>query len=193
MKPAIEPASSWILVRFVSAARRWKFPKFPLCGPHPSARVPGPKEPPTRNMPTSHLPTSAAPTLHFRPEIHWSSSSLRPFPAPPGSHPCYPRFITPCVPLRLMARLTHQTPASRRKNSACPFTGPHAQCTQRPHSRWPPQPLLRGQENSGITVQYFFFAFLGLHPRHMEVSRRGVESELQVPAYATATQDPILV
>ena len=38
----------------------------------------------------------------------------------------------------------------------------------------------------------FFFFFLGLHPRHMEVPRLGVESELQPLAYttATATQDP---
>ena len=34
--------------------------------------------------------------------------------------------------------------------------------------------------------------FLGLHPRHMEVPRLGVKSELQLLAYATATatQDP---
>ena len=36
-----------------------------------------------------------------------------------------------------------------------------------------------------------FFCFLGLHPQHMEIPRLGVESELQLPAYttATATQD----
>ena len=33
----------------------------------------------------------------------------------------------------------------------------------------------------------FFLVFLGLHLRHMEVSRLGVKSELQLPAYATAT------
>ena len=34
--------------------------------------------------------------------------------------------------------------------------------------------------------------FLGLHPRHMELLRLGVKSELQLPAYtrATAMQDP---
>ena len=38
----------------------------------------------------------------------------------------------------------------------------------------------------------FVFCFLGPHPRHMELPRLGVESELQLPAYAiaTATQDP---
>ena len=38
----------------------------------------------------------------------------------------------------------------------------------------------------------YLFIFLGLHPRHMEVSRLGVELELQLPAYttATATLDP---
>ena len=36
---------------------------------------------------------------------------------------------------------------------------------------------------------YFFwlFVFLGPHPQHMEVPRLGVERELQLPAYTTAT------
>ena len=34
---------------------------------------------------------------------------------------------------------------------------------------------------------FFVFAFLGSHPWHMEVPKPGVESELQVPAYTTAT------
>ena len=34
--------------------------------------------------------------------------------------------------------------------------------------------------------QIFFFVFLGPHPRHMDVPRLGVESELQLPAYTTA-------
>ena len=33
---------------------------------------------------------------------------------------------------------------------------------------------------------FFSFVFLGLHPRHMEVLRLGVESELQLPVYAIA-------
>ena len=39
---------------------------------------------------------------------------------------------------------------------------------------------------------FFLMSFLGLHPWHMDVPRLGDESELQVPAYttATATQDP---
>ena len=42
---------------------------------------------------------------------------------------------------------------------------------------------------------FSFFVFLGPHPQHMEVPRLGVKSELQLPAYttATATQDPIQV
>jgi len=36
----------------------------------------------------------------------------------------------------------------------------------------------------------FFFCFLGLHPRHMEVPRLEVKSELQLPAYSTATATP---
>ena len=35
-----------------------------------------------------------------------------------------------------------------------------------------------------------FFFFLGLHLQHMEVPRLGDESELQLPAYATATAMP---
>ena len=34
---------------------------------------------------------------------------------------------------------------------------------------------------------FFFFGFLGSYPWHMEVSRLGVESELQLPAYTTPT------
>ena len=45
---------------------------------------------------------------------------------------------------------------------------------------------------AGYSSFFFFFCFLGLHPRHMEIPRLGVESELQFPAYTTdvATQDP---
>ena len=33
---------------------------------------------------------------------------------------------------------------------------------------------------------FFFFFFLGPHPQHMEFPRLGVESDLQLPAYATS-------
>ena len=36
----------------------------------------------------------------------------------------------------------------------------------------------------------FFFVFLGLYLQHMEVTKLGVESELQVPVYATAIAMP---
>ena len=39
-------------------------------------------------------------------------------------------------------------------------------------------------------MRHFFFFFLGLHPRHMEVPRFGVKLELDLPAYTTATKDP---
>ena len=35
-----------------------------------------------------------------------------------------------------------------------------------------------------------FFVFLGPHPQHMDVPRLGVESELQLLAYTTATATP---
>ena len=38
-----------------------------------------------------------------------------------------------------------------------------------------------------------FFAFLGMHLQHMKVPSLGVEWELQLPAYTTATQDPSLI
>ena len=39
---------------------------------------------------------------------------------------------------------------------------------------------------------FFFFFFLGLHLWHMEVPRLEVKSELQLPAYATATATLVL-
>ena len=36
-------------------------------------------------------------------------------------------------------------------------------------------------------VMAFFLCFLGPHLQHMEVPRLGVELELQLPGYATAT------
>ena len=36
-------------------------------------------------------------------------------------------------------------------------------------------------------IFFFFFCFLGPHPRHMEVSRLGLKSDLQLPVYTTAT------
>ena len=38
-----------------------------------------------------------------------------------------------------------------------------------------------------IFAIYLFFFFLGPYPWHMEVPRLGVKSELEMPAYATAT------
>ena len=38
-----------------------------------------------------------------------------------------------------------------------------------------------------IYYYYYFLLFLGSHPWHLEVPRLGVELELQLPAYATAT------
>ena len=46
-----------------------------------------------------------------------------------------------------------------------------------------------------MLMPFFFFCFLGPYLWHMEVSRLGVKSELQLPAdtTATATQDPNVV
>ena len=39
-------------------------------------------------------------------------------------------------------------------------------------------------------ILFYYFFFLGHYPQHMEVPRVGVECELQLPAYATATTMP---
>ena len=44
--------------------------------------------------------------------------------------------------------------------------------------------------NSVSKSLVFFFCFLGLHSRHMEVPRLGVKLELQVPAHRTARAMP---
>ena len=47
------------------------------------------------------------------------------------------------------------------------------------------------QSSNDIIISFFFFfglfVFLGPHPQHLEVSRLGVESELQPQTYTTAT------
>ena len=43
-----------------------------------------------------------------------------------------------------------------------------------------------------IYLFIYLFIFLGPHPQHVEVPRLGAESELEPPAYATATRDPSL-
>ena len=49
--------------------------------------------------------------------------------------------------------------------------------------------ILQKEHNPADTFILFIylFCFLGLHLWHMEVSRLGVQSELQLPAYAIAT------
>ena len=49
---------------------------------------------------------------------------------------------------------------------------------------------LRYHDHDLLFTFFFFFCFLGLHPWHMEVPKRGVELELQLPAYATAIATP---
>ena len=56
--------------------------------------------------------------------------------------------------------------------------------------------LVESVASSKLILGFFFFLpLLGPHPQHIEVPRLGVESELQLPAYATATatQDPSCV
>ena len=46
--------------------------------------------------------------------------------------------------------------------------------------------------NRGLMDEFSFYLFIGPHLWHMEVPRLGIESELQLPAYATATATPNL-
>ena len=47
---------------------------------------------------------------------------------------------------------------------------------------------MKRDENFLLQRTFFLsFVFLGPHPQHMELPRLGVKSELQLPAYATAT------
>ena len=39
-------------------------------------------------------------------------------------------------------------------------------------------------------IHFIYFCFLGLHSQHVEVPRLGVEPELHLPAYTTATATP---
>ena len=47
-------------------------------------------------------------------------------------------------------------------------------------------PNLEGSRRLSFLLSFFFFVFLGPHPRHMEVPRLGVEWKLQLLAYTTA-------
>ena len=49
-----------------------------------------------------------------------------------------------------------------------------------------------GEEQGFLFVCLFVLHFLVLHLRHMEVPRLGVESEIQLPACATARATPDL-
>ena len=41
-----------------------------------------------------------------------------------------------------------------------------------------------------LFINYYYFRFLGSHLQHMEVPGPGVELDLQLPAYGTATVTP---
>ena len=49
---------------------------------------------------------------------------------------------------------------------------------------------LRDEREPVSPAGFFFLVFLGPHPEHMEVPRPGVEQELWLLAYTTATAMP---
>ena len=92
----------------------------------------------------------------------------------------------------------HMPPFSERPLLSLPAQGgwgrgvPHTQRSLRrqtlqghPQSLYPVSQTL-------ISFSFFFFIFLLSHPWHMEVPGLGVKSELQLPAYTTATAPPDL-
>ena len=73
----------------------------------------------------------------------------------------------------------------------CPYgcgAGGGTVCQSTEFTHWEPVGVL----GLYMFVSFFFFCFLGPHPRHMEVPRLGVQSELELLAYTTvtATRDP---
>ena len=50
--------------------------------------------------------------------------------------------------------------------------------------------LILDQQHSLSQLSFFFFGFLGLHLRHMEFPRLGVQLELQLSAYTAAVAIP---
>ena len=102
---------------------------------------------------------------------------------PPARSPRSPRMPTP-------------PRATRRLHAAPRVTQPHAAsaASTRVHVTLPshlpdPSHLTPSGNSSKSTGRLLF---LGLHLRHTEVPRLGVQAELQLPAYATAaaTRDP---
>ena len=92
-------------------------------------------------------------------------------------------------------RKAHQTGLSR----SCTISHSHQKCTrvvlltfiQENVNKGLIKPFLPHRQmiflNRNDFLLFFFFFFFGLHWQHMGVPRRGVKSELQLLAYATAT------
>ena len=74
----------------------------------------------------------------------------------------------------------------REENPSCP--DPHPQL-EKVTAR---SQAFTGLPGPCVVTKQVFLPFLGLLPQHMEIPRLGVESEMQLPPYttATATQDP---
>uniref|UniRef100_A0A8C3W577 Uncharacterized protein n=1 Tax=Catagonus wagneri TaxID=51154 RepID=A0A8C3W577_9CETA len=67
--------------------------------------------------------------------------------------------------------------------------GPSAET--RAGTEGPPQVALsKSRESHTFILVFYLFIYLGRHPQRMEVPRLGVKSELQLPAYTTATAMP---
>ena len=91
---------------------------------------------------------------------------------------------------------THQEVTSQRHPRRAPAyehqAGPDPLPTHHPHTHFTARSVDVVFWGFFVCLFVCLFAVLGLHPHHMEVPRLGVESELQLPVYATATAMPAL-
>ena len=84
-----------------------------------------------------------------------------------------PARALPNAPVPLPSRQLHL--CSRKDGPELLFSLQSAAC------------LLGGQGSFFKKKNFFFYIFIEPHPWHIEVPRLGVESELKLPAYTTAT------
>ena len=151
LRPGIEHATSWMLVRFASTELRWECPHYFLTSFFFKRFIAGPSKDngqlalKTNRKNHQKYQTRRYYYLHF---TDWESEQRD---GRPGVW--IPAIFTP-------------------------------ECEPQTHS-------LKGILYSEGVYYYCcccYFCFLGPHPQHMEVPRRGAESELQLPVCTTATK-----
>ena len=99
---------------------------------------------------------------------------------------CPPAFVLVVPPFLECSSQTSAWPCSAF------YWGPHSRSSSSERSSLTIVSKEEAPIFSFLFLFFFLFFFLGPHPQHVGVPGLGVESELQLPAYATATamQDP---